>query len=469
MVHKNMNNYRSLDDILKSLKKTIEKQLDSLKKGIENKLDKLKEKIGKNIDNTFYYYFKNENEIIKLENKIIELINEEIDKSKFKNLNLKENLKFEINKGNQNVSNSLQSQVQSNTLDIRRNRISTNPKTPEKMIDLNSSNNKETSKRMINDYNINQERVVLKSKIDQENNLNQSVHKIEKLDYFTSKDIQEENKEITREFQKEALDYIEDDEEKENKNIAYYLELISNGSRRAYNSSNELFNKMFDEFSKTLHEKKDISTLNNDEQFRKEFSSWVKEYEKAPEGKQKYKNYFKDKGIFYKNENISTLFPQLTKLYFHCELSFPIVDIDFNDFKSGIPFNHETMIDFINKGKNRKVNFVILPSLISNGNFLENGKYWVFTYKRDTFSFSELTFEKLIDKKEKFNPIYRNKNLLISQTNNKRNNSLSKKITNSNRTNNSRGFSTNTKNTSKENLKKEFKHYKIKYDNFFKK
>ena len=115
------------------------------------------------------------------------------------------------------------------------------------------------------------------------------------------------------------------------------------------------------------------------------------------------------------------------------------------------------------------MNFVILPSLISNGNFLENGKYWVFTYKRDTFSFSELTFEKLIDKKEKYNPIYRNKNLLISQTNNKHNNSLSQKVTNSNRTNNSRGFSTNTKNTSKENLKKEFKHYKIKYDNFLKK
>ena len=64
------------------------------------------------------------------------------------------------------------------------------------------------------------------------------------------------------------------------------------------------------------------------------------------------------------------------------------------------------MIDFINKGNNRKVNFVILPSLFSNGNYLENGKYWVFTYKKDTFKFDEqrqLNFEFIVDRKKKFN------------------------------------------------------------------
>ena len=45
------------------------------------------------------------------------------------------------------------------------------------------------------------------------------------------------------------------------------------------------------------------------------------------------------------------------------------------------------MIDFINRGKNRKVNFVILPSLIANGYFLENGKSWVFTFYKNTFKF----------------------------------------------------------------------------------
>ena len=47
------------------------------------------------------------------------------------------------------------------------------------------------------------------------------------------------------------------------------------------------------------------------------------------------------------------------------------------------------MIDFINRGINRKVNFVILPALFSNGSLLENGKYWVFTFSKNTFKFED--------------------------------------------------------------------------------
>ena len=53
------------------------------------------------------------------------------------------------------------------------------------------------------------------------------------------------------------------------------------------------------------------------------------------------------------------------------------------------------MIDFINRGKNRKVNFVILPSLIANGYFLENGKSWVFTFYKNTFKFDDSINESL--------------------------------------------------------------------------
>ena len=78
---------------------------------------------------------------------------------------------------------------------------------------------------------------------------------------------------------------------------------------------------MFNDFSKITEEEKDISTLKNDEQLRKEFSSWVKEYEKTPEGKEKYENYFnlfKGKGRYAEEDYISTLLSQLTILYFHC-------------------------------------------------------------------------------------------------------------------------------------------------------
>ena len=462
MVHTN-NNY-NLDDILKSVKKEVEKQLDSLKKEIENTLDKLKEKIEKKEYNS--------GDILELKELIIHLINEDIDKNKFKSLNFIEKPNFEKSKENPNDSNNINSIEKSNTLIKGEKKISTIPKPTGKKIAQNSITGAHKFKGISENKTIHKrkqyaKRTIPESNIDKENNLNQIEQNFKSLDYFTSKDIQDENKYITRIFQKEALEYIDDEEEKENENIAYYLELIANDSRRAYNSSKKLFKKMFEEFSKTLNGKKAISTLKNDEQIKKEFSSWVKEYEKGSEGKKKYENYFKDERIFYKNEKISTLFPQLTKLYFHCKLSFPIVEIGFDDIKSGESFNHETMIDFINKGNNRKVNFVILPSLFSNGNFLENGKYWVFTYKKDTFNFSKLEFEKLIDKKEKYNLIYHKNILPNSQINKKTDNLLSKNTTNSKENNNSRGLSTNTNFTSNENQKKNYRYKRNQYNQKF--
>ena len=55
------------------------------------------------------------------------------------------------------------------------------------------------------------------------------------------------------------------------------------------------------------------------------------------------------------------------------------------------------MIDFINRGKNRKVNFIILPALISNGNFLQNGKSWVFTYTKTSFKFDDVYINKYLN------------------------------------------------------------------------
>ena len=73
-------------------------------------------------------------------------------------------------------------------------------------------------------------------------------------------------------------------------------------------------------------------------------------------------------------------------MYFHCSISFPSVEISFTKKED---FNSEIMIDFINRGKNRKVNFIILPSLFSNGNYIQNGKFWVFTFFKNTFRFDD--------------------------------------------------------------------------------
>ena len=60
-----------------------------------------------------------------------------------------------------------------------------------------------------------------------------------------------------------------------------------------------------------------------------------------------------------------------------------------------------------NKGKRkRKINFVVFPSLISNGEFLKKGKQYVFTYfddeKKKTFYFENINLEPLIEENEKF-------------------------------------------------------------------
>ena len=93
-----------------------------------------------------------------------------------------------------------------------------------------------------------------------------------------------------------------------------------------------------------------------------------------------------------KKEYLLNLYRNLSIMYFHCFIAFPLVEID---FKKEENFNSEKMIDFINRGKNRKVNFVILPSLISNENYLQNGKSWVFTFSKNSFKFDDSINETL--------------------------------------------------------------------------
>ena len=216
------------------------------------------------------------------------------------------------------------------------------------------------------------------------------------LNNFTSEDIQKENKEIIINFQNIAFNYMNEDNEKiENENIALFLKEVARISRLSYNEGKKLFKTMKERYNKVL---KGSSNLINNEKSRKEFSLWIKLLEKE-KGRKEYENIINQANLFQKYENneqqqyLSKLFNDLTILYFHCDLSFPLVTIS---FKKEENFNSEKMIDFINKGKNRKVNFIILPSLFSNGVFLENGRSYAFTYIKDkTFKFSDLDIESL--------------------------------------------------------------------------
>ena len=261
--------------------------------------------------------------------------------------------------------------------------------------------------------NIKEDKTIIKSK---ENNYKNNGKKLIKIDTqsnlinFTSKDIQDENKEMTRNFEKEAFNYMNNPNENlENETVSKFLKEVARISRIAYKEEKKLLKKMKEKYRNKKH-------FIENEKSRKEFSSWVKSFEKE-KGKKEYENIIGQVKLFENPKNndeekyLTKLFYDLTIMYFHCDLAFPLVSID---FKKEDKFNSDKMIDFINTGSDRKVNFIILPSLFSNGNFLENGKAWVFTYHKDTFKFEDSVIEslnQLIDtKKEKEDDLITQKN-----------------------------------------------------------
>ena len=207
------------------------------------------------------------------------------------------------------------------------------------------------------------------------------------LNMFTPKDIQEENKKITRNFQNETYKHLNFKEETENESVAMFFKDVAEISRISYNVGRNLFIIAKEKF---IDWKKNNNISFEDENIKKEFSCWIKNIEKGKDLLILYENFFNQIKIFndkeknVKNEYLLKLFYDLTLMYYHCNLSFPLVEIN---FEKGDDFNPEKMIDFINRGKNRKVNFVILPSLFSFGSFLQNGKAWVFTFCKNTFRF----------------------------------------------------------------------------------
>ena len=208
-----------------------------------------------------------------------------------------------------------------------------------------------------------------------------------KFNCFTSKDVQEENKEITRNFQNETYNYMNTNEKVENDIAAFFLKDVAKISRIAYKERKNLNKLMKENYIKLTGNQ----NSKDNENFKIEFSSWVKKYEKE-KYMEEYVKVLNQVNLFQKKESkinqkfLTKLFHDLAIMYFHCDISFPSIEIDFTREDD---FNSEKMIDFINRGKSRKVNFIILPALISNGNYLQNGKSWVFTFTKKTFKFDD--------------------------------------------------------------------------------
>ena len=235
-------------------------------------------------------------------------------------------------------------------------------------------------------------------------------HNIQNYNVFTSKDIQNYYSEIIDYYKRYSVNYINDDDEPENKTIGVFLEKVANISRKSYNDSNKLLQLLYNKFKNVKRNYETI--ISSLDQFKMEFSSWIKNKNQLIE--KSLENFVKNANINeYLNEQneeetknyLEKLYKDLLLLFFQCELSFPSITIN---FKKEEEFNFTKMEDLAdNKGKGeKKINFVVFPSLISNGEFLQKGKQYVFTYfneeKKKTFYFENINLEPLIEENIKF-------------------------------------------------------------------
>ena len=235
--------------------------------------------------------------------------------------------------------------------------------------------------------------------------------KIQNFNVFTSKDIQNYYSEIIDYFKRYSTNYIDDDDEPENKTLGEFLEKVANISRKSYNDSNKFLELLYDKFNNIKYKSETI--ISSVDQFKMEFSSWVKNNQQFIENNLEY--FIKERNIDkYINEQkeqnkknyLEKLYKDLLILYFQCELSFPSITINFKKEEEYDFSKMEDLADNTGKGK-KQINFVVFPSLISNEEFLKKGKQYVFTYfdnkKKKTFYFEKINLEPLIEENEKFN------------------------------------------------------------------
>ena len=232
--------------------------------------------------------------------------------------------------------------------------------------------------------------------------------KEENLEPFYSYEIEKEYTKLTNEIKNYSRQYDDKEGDYENKNVSFFYRNIGIISREAYNQSNLILKNKFEQYKK----EEKIKLKYEKDFIRNEFSCWIKFKEKKESDFYKelnnYDNLFTNKEFIYKEEEekkyLIEIYKKLTILYIHCMLSFPIIKIYFYlDDRNKTDFLHNDMIDWTNQGTNRKVNFIFLPCLVSNGRYLSSGQFYVFTYKdgeEKTFRFEKIDLDFLLTVEE---------------------------------------------------------------------
>lgn len=219
-------------------------------------------------------------------------------------------------------------------------------------------------------------------------NLSKSDEDLLESNYFIGIEIENEYKDILAGLQKITYESIPEEEEIENEYLAHLLKGIGEMARRAEKDSKIIFDELYREFKNYTKDKIILKITEN-----KIFSSWVKYHDDKINSyllNQKFEINFEDEKI---KDKLNKYYFMLVKLYVHCLLSIPYIELKYT--REHENFDGNLMKDIYNRPKKEsKVNFTYLPGLFSNGKFLENGKNYVLTYTDKTFYFKELLFDK---------------------------------------------------------------------------
>ena len=214
--------------------------------------------------------------------------------------------------------------------------------------------------------------------------------------YYEPYEIEEENRIITDKIKNSVFEYyLPENEICENEKSGKFLYSIGGISRISQNLANYIYLDLFNEYKTYLQDNNEWLTFNHEED-RKKLSIWVK---KCLHEKQFF-NFFsnlnknKIKKYLYSNDEKTNeillgLFTKFIKLYTKCLLSYPLVEVSYTNYNC--KFENSIMLDIIYKGnKGKLVNFCYLPGLKSNGQLINGGKFYVFTFiKGSSFQIKE--------------------------------------------------------------------------------
>lgn len=207
----------------------------------------------------------------------------------------------------------------------------------------------------------------------------------DKINYYEPYEIENEREKIIESI-KNYVDeyYLKDKENILNETAGNFLYSVGGISRKALSLANNIYSELFNEYKKYLKNNKEWLKLNHNED-RRNLSIWVKNYL----DEQKFFEYYSDLNLkeiepylYQKDEKTNNilkgLFKDLIKIQTKCLLSIPPVKAQFTN--NNCKFENNIMFDIIFKGKKKLVNFCYLPGLISNGQLIKGGKFYVFTF-----------------------------------------------------------------------------------------